>query len=98
MSYNLSYQSIIGNFLLDFQLYTEIKLETNVFFSIHSKLYSVIMADNDLTKKHSAGYIGVFGSRIDTIVNEIAAGADITIVPSSPYHTTLITKDEHYIN
>jgi atypical dual specificity phosphatase len=52
------------------------------------------MAENDIAIKRGGGYIGAFGPRIDTIANEVATNAGITIVPSSPYHITLITKDE----
>jgi atypical dual specificity phosphatase len=52
------------------------------------------MAENDIDIKRGGGYIGAFGPRIDTIANEVAIAASITAVPSSPYHITLITKDE----
>ncbi|CAF4173105.1 unnamed protein product, partial [Rotaria sordida] len=31
------------------------------------------MAENDIVIKHSRGYIGVFGPRIDDIANEIVS-------------------------
>jgi len=52
------------------------------------------MAENDIAIKRGGGYIGVFGSRIDTMANEVAIAAGITDVPSFSYHITLITKDE----
>jgi len=52
------------------------------------------MAQNDTEIKRGGGYIGVFGPRIDSIANEVATAANISIVPSSSYHITLITKDE----
>ncbi|CAF2421810.1 unnamed protein product [Rotaria sp. Silwood2] len=52
------------------------------------------MAENDIAIKRGGGYIGVFGPRIDTMANEVATAVSMTTVPSSPYHITLITKDE----
>ncbi|CAF4567852.1 unnamed protein product [Rotaria sp. Silwood1] len=52
------------------------------------------MAENSIAIKRGGGYIGAFGPRIDTIANEVVTSAGITTVPSSPYHITLITKDE----
>jgi len=68
-----------------------IKLEIDFVFLSHK---SVIMAENDTSIKRAGGFIGVFGPRIDNIANEVATAAGITIVPSSPYHITLLTKDE----
>ncbi|CAF1566504.1 unnamed protein product, partial [Rotaria sordida] len=64
----------------------------NLFVDYHNK--SAIMAENDIVIKHSRGYIGVFGPRIDYIANEVASAAGIPNALSCPYHITLITKDE----
>ncbi|CAF3133270.1 unnamed protein product [Rotaria socialis] len=52
------------------------------------------MAENDISIKRGGGFMGVFGPRIDSIAREVATAAGVTIVPSSPYHITLLTKDE----
>ncbi|CAF3035978.1 unnamed protein product [Rotaria sp. Silwood2] len=54
----------------------------------------MIMAENDVSIKHVRGCIGAFGPRIDSMANEVATAAGIIAVPLSPYHITLITKDE----
>ena len=48
----------------------------------------------DLTIKRGGGYVGVFGSRMDTMAKEVATAAGITTVPPFAYHVTLMTKDE----
>lgn len=55
---------------------------------------SVIMAENDIIIKRGGGFIGAFGPRIDSIADEVKTTADITTVPTAPYHITLLTKDE----
>ena len=52
------------------------------------------MAENNIAVKRSGGYLGVFGPRIDTLAIEVAIAAAVTTVPSTPYHITLVTKDE----
>jgi atypical dual specificity phosphatase len=70
----------------------KIRFKITFFFFLSDK--SVIMAENDISIKRGGGYIAAFGPRIDTIANEVATAAGITIVPPWPYHITLITKDE----
>ena len=52
------------------------------------------MTENDIVIRRDRGYIGVFGSRIDTIANDVSTQAGVTTPPSTQYHITLITKDE----
>lgn len=52
------------------------------------------MTDQDIVIKYGGGYIGAFGSRIDAIVNEVIARTTISTPQTSPYHITLLTKNE----
>jgi len=52
------------------------------------------MTDQDIVIKYGGGYIGAFGPRIDTIVNEIVSQTTISTPQTSPYHITLLTKNE----
>ncbi len=78
--------------LPSFYLNKNINQPIDLFFRRNT---SIIMATNDdVVIKRGRGYIGAFGPRIETLANEVATTAGITTVPSSPYHITLITKDE----
>jgi len=50
--------------------------------------------NNNIVIKNARGYIGAFGPGIDAIATEVSTAVGITVVPSFPYHITIITKDE----
>lgn len=52
------------------------------------------MAENNIAVKRGGGFVGAFGPRIDSIAEEVTTAAGITTVPTTPYHITLLTKDE----
>ena len=52
------------------------------------------MADQDIAIKYGGGYIGAFGPRIDAIANEIVGTTTIATPQTSPYHITLLSKNE----
>ena len=52
------------------------------------------MADQDIAIKYAGGYIGAAGPRIDAIANETVGRTTIATPQTSPYHITLLSKNE----
>lgn len=52
------------------------------------------MANDEIIVKRGGGYIGAFGSRIDEIARRFNQETTIVNPTTSPYHVTLLTKDE----